>query len=70
MFIFMHDVKGNTVKNLASYKEGKKLIQAGVTAEFGGGYSVGMSYRTFFGAKNHDMLSDRDTLSLTVGVEF
>jgi len=69
---FAHDVKGYSPEPAASFIEGRKALDLGLTAEHRYGnatYSASINYTNFFGGTYNTMI-DRDFASLSVGVYF
>ncbi|WP_043238351.1 DUF1302 domain-containing protein [Stutzerimonas azotifigens] len=64
---FSHDVHGYGPNNL--FIEGSKAISIGVDAEYQNTYTASLSYTDFFGG-DYNVLTDRDFLAFSVGVNF
>ncbi len=60
-----HDVDGYG----PNFNEGAKAASIGVDAEYRNTYTAGISYTNFFGG-DYNVLTDRDFLALSVGVNF
>lgn len=64
---FSHDVDGYGPNGL--FNEGSKAVSLGVDAVYQNTYTASLSYTDFFGG-DFNMLTDRDFLALSVGVNF
>jgi len=64
---FSHDVDGYGPNGL--FNEGSKAVSVGVDANYQNTYTASLSYTDFFGG-DFNMLTDRDFLALSVGVNF
>ncbi|MEK0362208.1 DUF1302 domain-containing protein [Pseudomonas sp. CBC3] len=64
---FSHDVDGYGPNGL--FNEGSKAVSVGVDAVYQNTYTASLSYTDFFGG-DFNMLTDRDFLALSVGVNF
>jgi len=64
---FSHDVDGYGPNGL--FNEGAKAVSVGVDAVYQNTYTASLSYTDFFGG-DYNMLTDRDFLAFSVGVNF
>ena len=64
---FSHDVDGYGPNGL--FNEGSKAVSVGVDAVYQNTYTASLSYTDFFGG-DYNMLTDRDFLAFSVGVNF
>jgi len=64
---FSHDVDGYGPNGL--FNEGSKAVSIGVDAVYQNTYTASLSYTDFFGG-DYNMLTDRDFLAFSVGVNF
>ncbi len=64
---FSHDVDGYGPNGL--FNEGAKAVSIGLDAEYQNMYTASLSYTDFFGG-DYNMLTDRDFLAFSVGVNF
>ncbi|WP_312358064.1 DUF1302 domain-containing protein [Stutzerimonas balearica] len=64
---FSHDVDGYGPNGL--FNEGAKAVSVGLDAEYQNTYTASLSYTDFFGG-DYNMLTDRDFLAFSVGVNF
>ncbi|HAQ73518.1 adhesin [Stutzerimonas xanthomarina] len=64
---FSHDVDGYGPNGL--FNEGSKAVSIGLDAEYQNMYTASLSYTDFFGG-DYNMLTDRDFLAFSVGVNF
>ncbi|WP_222910963.1 DUF1302 domain-containing protein [Pseudomonas sp. DNDY-54] len=64
---FSHDVDGYGPNGL--FNEGAKAVSVGVDAVYQNTYTASLSYTDFFGG-DYNMLTDRDFLALSMGVNF
>lgn len=66
---WLHDVKGYSPNNEATFVEGRKAVSLGVTAEYLRTYYVGLNYTNFFGGR-YNRWADRDFATLEMGLKF
>ena len=64
-----HDVSGYSPAPDNTFQEGRKAISLGLDAEYQNTYTSSVSYTNFFGGR-YNTLSDRDFMTLTVGLKF
>ena len=64
-----HDISGYSPGPNANFEEGRKAITLGLDGEYQNTYTSSLSYTNFFGGR-YSTLSDRDFVTLTVGVKF
>ena len=64
-----HDISGYSPGPNANFEEGRKAITLGLDGEYQSTYTSSLSYTNFFGGR-YSTLSDRDFVTLTVGVKF
>ncbi len=64
---FSHDVDGYGPNGL--FNEGAKAVSIGLDAEYQNMYTASLSYTDFFGG-DYNVLTDRDFLAFSVGVNF
>lgn len=64
---FAHDVDGYGPNGL--FNEGSKAVSVGLDAVYQNTYTASLSYTDFFGG-DYNMLTDRDFLAFSVGVNF
>ena len=67
---FNHDVNGITPGPGGNFLEGRKSATIGVEGNYLSAWSADLSYTTFFGAGNLNLISDRDFLSFSVKYSF
>ena len=64
-----HDVSGYSPGPQATFEEGRKAVSLGLDAEYQDTYMASVAYTNFFGGA-YSTMSDRDFLTLSVGVKF
>ncbi|KMM86800.1 Protein of unknown function [Pseudomonas taetrolens] len=64
-----HDVSGYAPGPNATFEEGRKAVTLGLDGEYQNTYTGSLSYTNFFGGR-YNTLSDRDFVSMSVGVKF
>ncbi len=64
-----HDVSGYSPGPDNTFVQGRKAVSVGVDAEYQNTYTSSLSYTNFFGGR-YSTLSDRDFMTLSVGVKF
>ena len=64
-----HDVSGYSPAPDNTFQEGRKAISLGLDAEYQNTYTSSLSYTNFFGGR-YNTLSDRDFMTLSVGLKF
>ncbi|MEH6471753.1 MAG: DUF1302 domain-containing protein [Halopseudomonas sp.] len=64
-----HDVDGNSPSPGQQFNEGSKAIGIGLGADYLNMYTANISYTNFFGG-DYNFLTDKDYLSLSLGVSF
>ena len=64
-----HDVSGYSPGPDNTFAEGRKAVSMGIDAEYQNTYTSSLSYTNFFGGR-YSTVSDRDFMTLTVGVKF
>ena len=64
-----HDVSGYSPAPDNTFQEGRKAISLGLDAEYQNTYTSSVSYTNFFGGR-YNTLSDRDFMTLSVGLKF
>lgn len=64
-----HDVSGYSPGPDNTFDEGRKAISLGIDAEYENTYLSSLSYTNFFGGR-YSTLSDRDFVTLSVGLKF
>jgi len=67
---FNHDVQGTTPGPGGSFVENRKSVTASLTGNYLSTWRVGLSYTTFFGAGQFNLLRDRDFASFSVSYAF
>jgi hypothetical protein len=63
-----HDVSGYSVDN--QLVEHRRIVVAGLTAKFPGGYFASAAYTRYLGENKYDILADHDNLVLALGATF
>ena len=66
---FKHDVNGYSYAPGSQFVEGRKAVTLSVNLDYLGTYNAGLSYTDFFGGEFNTQ-TDRDFLSMTVGMKF
>ena len=66
--MYKDDVDGNSTQGV--FIEGRKELIAGLRTSFLSSASVDISYRTFWGAGNNNLINDRDYLDVVFKYEF
>ncbi|MGM0563352.1 MAG: DUF1302 domain-containing protein [Pseudomonadota bacterium] len=69
-FSYKHDVSGNSPGPGGSFVEDRKAATLGVDFDYQQAWSGGVSYTSFFGAGDLNLLRDRDFLSMSVQYAF
>ncbi|AMA44784.1 DUF1302 domain-containing protein [Pseudomonas alabamensis] len=64
-----HDVSGYSPGPQSTFEEGRKAVSLGLDAEYQNTYMASVAYTNFFGGA-YSTMSDRDFLTLSVGVKF
>jgi hypothetical protein len=64
-FIFGHDVSGNSPGG-QPFQERRKSLSLGVNVKYIDRFSVGLSYTSFFGAGDFNVLNDRDFINFNL----
>lgn len=64
-----HDIEGNSPSPAQQFNEGSKSISIGLGADYMARYTANVSYTDFFGG-DYNYLTDKDYLSLSLGVSF
>ncbi|MFT5720751.1 MAG: hypothetical protein ACI9W6_001051 [Motiliproteus sp.] len=64
-----HDVEGNSPSPAQQFNEGSKAISLGLGADYMNRYTANVTYTDFFGG-DYNYLTDKDNLSLSLGVSF
>jgi len=67
---FNHDVQGTTPGPGGSFIENRKSVTASLTGDYLATWRVGLSYTTFFGGGDFNLLRDRDFASFNVSYAF
>lgn len=67
---FNHDVNGTTPGPGGNFLEGRKSVTLGVEGTYLNQWSTDLSYTSFFGGGDFNLISDRDFLSFTVKYSF
>jgi hypothetical protein len=67
---FNHDVNGTTPGPGGNFIEDRKAITVAVTADYLSRFSGTLSYTNFFGAKDFNLIHDRDFVSASVSYAF
>ncbi len=70
LFVFAHDVGGNTPLPLGNFVHGRKTITLGADFTFQNAWAVELRYVNFTGAGRYNLLSDRDYVSATLKYSF
>lgn len=66
---FFHDVKG-TAPNTLPFVEGRKALNIGLNFDYHNQWKANISYTTFFGGGNLNLLRDRDVLGASLSYTF
>lgn len=64
-YSFAHDVNGNTPLPIANFLEDRKAFEVTVGFDRQSTYGFGLTYATFWGAGERNLISDRDFAALT-----
>lgn len=67
---FNHDVNGTTPGPGGNFIEDRKAITVAITADYLSRFSGTLSYTNFFGAKDFNLIHDRDFVSASVSYAF
>ena len=67
---FAHDVNGTTPGPIGNFVEGRKTVTLSLGASYLVSWRAELSYTNFFGAGRHNLLGDRDFVSLTASYSF
>ncbi|MDZ7791756.1 MAG: DUF1302 domain-containing protein [Xanthomonadales bacterium] len=67
---FNHDVDGVTPGPGGNFIEGRKQVTVGVNFSYLSRWGAGLSYTSFFGAGNNNLLSDRDFVAASLSYSF
>ncbi|WP_051340777.1 DUF1302 domain-containing protein [Azospirillum halopraeferens] len=67
---FAHDVNGTTPNPLGTFVEGRKAVTLALAATYLERYQAELAYTTYFGAGEHNLLRDRDFVSLVAKYSF
>ncbi len=65
-----HDVDGTTPAPIGNFVEGRKTVTLSAEASYLLSWRAQLAYTHFFGAGQHNLLADRDFVSLTVSYSF
>lgn len=66
---FAHDFKGNSHRS-GNYLENRKAATVGLSALYNQAFETAVAYNAFWGAKNSNLLTDRDNVTLTLKYSF
>jgi hypothetical protein len=64
-YSFAHDVNGNTPLPIANFLEDRKAFEFSMGFDRQNTYGIGVTYATFWGAGERNLISDRDFAALT-----
>lgn len=67
---FNHDVQGVTPGPGGNFIEGRKQVTLGANFNYLSRWQAGISYTSFFGAGNNNLLSDRDFIAASLSYSF
>jgi len=67
---FVHDVSGNTPLPVGNFIEGRKSITVAAEFVYQYSWSLELRYVNYFGAKNYNLLDDRDYVAATIKYSF
>ena len=67
---FAHDVNGTAPRPIGNFVEGRQTVTLSVGADYLLSWQAQLAYTHFFGAGQHNLLGDRDFVSLTVSYSF
>jgi hypothetical protein len=70
LFVFAHDVGGNTPLPLGNFVHGRKTITLGADFTFQNAWAFEVRYVNFSGAGRYNLLADRDYVSATLKYSF
>ncbi len=70
LFVFAHDVGGNTPAPLGNFLHGRKTITLGADFTYQNAWAVELRYVNFTGAGRYNLLGDRDYVSATLKYSF
>ncbi len=65
-----HDFYGNTPKPLGNFLEGRKATGFGITAHYQQTWVFDISYTNFFGVNRHNLINDRDLITVNLKFSF
>ncbi len=67
---FAHDVNGTAPAPIGNFVEGRKTVTLSLGASYLVSWQAQLSYTNFFGGGQHNLLGDRDFVSLTASYSF
>ncbi len=67
---FAHDVNGTAPTPISNFIEGRKTVTLSLGASYLVSWRAQLSYTNFFGGGQHNLLGDRDFVSLTASYSF
>lgn len=70
LFVYAHDVGGNTPLPLGNYLHGRKTLTLGADFTYQNAWAFELRYVNFSGADRYNLLSDRDYVSATLKYSF
>jgi len=69
-FLFTHDLRGTTPAPVSTFVEERKSFTAGLGLNYINRWTGNLSYTSFFGAGDRNLLNDRDLLRLRISYTF
>jgi hypothetical protein len=70
LFVFSHDVSGNTPLPLGNFLHGRKSVTLGADFSYQNAWAFEVRYVNFFGGDRFNLLADRDYVSATLKYSF
>ncbi|MBI2515574.1 MAG: DUF1302 domain-containing protein [Opitutae bacterium] len=70
LFVFSHDVSGNTPLPMGNFLHGRKSVTLGADFSYQNAWAFEVRYVNFFGGDRFNLLADRDYVSATLKYSF
>jgi hypothetical protein len=70
VFAWAHDVEGTTPTPISNFVEGRKAMTLSINGTYLEMLRASISYTMYFGAGQHNLLHDRDFLSISTSLSF
>ena len=70
LFVYTHDVQGNTPLPMGNFVRGRKSVTVGAEFTFQNAWALDLRYVSFFGAGRYNLLGDRDYVSCNLKYSF